>query len=115
MLAGSGWEVRSPGAAPLGGGWSHDLLFRLPTCCLLRRPLPGLAPGSGCLGDEPVRGESGGHLPVRPLYPAWSLRPSPPTPRGTLPALPLGHLVAVGPLVYLATMLILKFLISEMG
>lgn len=36
------------------GGRSHDLLSGLPTCCLLRRPLPGVAPGSGCLGLWPT-------------------------------------------------------------
>lgn len=50
-----------------GGGQSHDLLLGLPTCCLLRRPLPGPAPGSGYLGAQPMQGEGGGpmcHLPA---------------------------------------------------
>lgn len=54
------WAGQHPRMGP-----AHDLLSGVPTCCLLRRPLPGPAPGSGYLGSQPAHG--GGpmcHLPA---------------------------------------------------
>lgn len=111
------WQVdgrpRPKVLCPRGGGRSHDLLLGLPTCCLLRRPPPGPAPASGCLGAQPAWSEGGGPKrcpPVHPLCPAWRLRPAPPTPGGPRQCY---HLVVVGPLAHLATSLSPCFLISE--
>lgn len=80
-LAGSRWMGGPvPGCYTPGGGQSHDLLLGLPTCCLLRRPLPGPAPGSGCLGAQPMQGEGGGlmcHLPAHLASEALSSHPQP--------------------------------------
>lgn len=46
------WASQHPRWGP-----AHDLLSSLPTCCLLRRPLPGPAPGSGYLGSQPAHTE----------------------------------------------------------
>lgn len=88
-----------------GGGRSHDLPSGLPTCCLLRRPLPGPAPASGCSGTPPHGVRVGTPRATCLLTPsaqpgAWGL---PPTPRVWLR----------DPLAHLSMSLSLCFLISE--
>lgn len=114
-LAGSRWTGGLvPRCCAPGGSRSHDLLSGLLACCLLRRPPPGPAPGSGCLGARPAQGEAGGpvcYLPAHPLCPAWSPRPLLP-PQGTRRlCLPL----AVRALARLATSLSLSFRIRKWG
>lgn len=43
------WADQHPSLGPV-----RDLLSGLPSSCLLRRPLPGPAPGSGYLGAQPT-------------------------------------------------------------
>lgn len=105
-----GWEARSLGAAPPGGGRSHDLLSGLPTCCLLRRPLPGPAPASGCFGAQPAWSEGGDSTCYVPLCAAWRLRPAPHS-QGDSASSTIWWLR--DPLAHLATSRSLCFLISE--
>lgn len=54
------WADQHPSLGPV-----RDLLSGLPSSCLLRRPLPGPAPGSGYLGAQPTHGKGPMcHLPV---------------------------------------------------